>query len=70
MMPRSPEERKLPEELRRLGLEEVERRLETSPLLAAGGGDGTTGQAGCCHHYDCKVWPPLPRPDDLCPHPR
>ena len=47
--------------MRRLGLEEVARRLEVSPLLVGGGGDGTGTQPACCD-CRCRVWP-WPRPD-------
>ena len=40
--------------LRRLGVEELEQRLELSPVIA--GGDGPLGAEGCCSNLcTCEV---------------
>mgnify|MGYP006865025905 CR=1 FL=1 len=44
------------ETLKRLGIEELEERLELSPIVATeGGGDESGGGDGCCHICKCDL---------------
>jgi hypothetical protein len=68
-MPRPPNP-DLPPELRALGLEEVERRLEASPLVAAAGAepailDGHATSSCCCKIGDDPPEPDEPDPDGI-----
>ena len=57
--------------LKRLGIRELEERLEVAPLLVDGGGDGPQEVDPnfpelCCV---CKIGQPLPDPDESLPYP-
>lgn len=56
-MPRSVAAHPVEETLARLGVEELEERLEHAPLLP---GDGAVESDACCNNFcNCRVEPPV-----------